>query len=212
MAVRVALVVACAAAIVASAGDLLLLWVAASTRPALGLPQPPAAALVAGCFAGVFAIPLYGLGYGALARPLAAARPRVARLVRGAGCYSAVIGAVIHGMTSAVQAAEHGMAGAQIDPLAMVGRWAMFLLPLWVIAAALVGVASWLWGRAAWRGEAGVPRWAAWTNPAVGTLVFGMLGFASPLLQAFLLPAAPNLAHVVFFAVAASTSSGRRGM
>jgi hypothetical protein len=204
MALRSALAIACLAAVAASTGDLLLLWVAAATRPGLGLPTAPAGALVVGHFAGVLAIPFYGLGWAALARPLAASQPRAAGIVHSTGFYAAALGATIHGITGAALAAERGMAGVTIDPLLLVDRWGTLLLPLWGLATALVVVASWLWARAAWRGEAGVPRWAAWTNPAAGTLVLAAVATATPLTQALLLPAAPNLAHVVFFAVTAA--------
>jgi len=204
MPLRLALVIASSAAVVASMGDLLLLWVAAATQPALGLPSPPPSALIVGHFAGVLAIPLYGLGWVALARPMAIAQPRAAGLVRAAGVYGSALGAAIHGTTAAVLAAERGMAGVTIDAMAMVGRWAMLLLPLWALASVLIAAASFLWGRAALDDQAGVPRWTAWTNPVIGTLAIAVLGGATPLGRALLVPAAPNLACVVFFVIVAA--------
>jgi hypothetical protein len=201
--VRRSLAIAATAAVVASAGDLLLLWVAAATRPALELPGAPAWALVVGHFAGVLAIPFYGLGWMALARPLATSRPRAAIVVRGAGTYAAALGTAIHGITGTVLAAEQSVAAAGIDPYAMVGRWAPLLLPLWGLATSLIVLASWVWSRAAWRGQAGVPPSTAWTNPGVGTVVLAAVGATTPLARALLLPAAPNLAHVVFFVATA---------
>jgi hypothetical protein len=200
---RAALAVASGAAVVASAGDLLLLWAAATTRPELGLPAAPSAALVAGGLAGVLAIPLYAVGWAALARAMTGPPPP-AHIVRGAGAYGAALGAVIHGMTTLAIAVEQGAGAATIEPLALVERWATFLAPLWALAAVLVVVASWAWARAAWRGTASVPRLLAWSNPAAGTLALGLLGLATPLGRAFLVPAAPNLAHVVFFAATAA--------
>src|SRR5262245_42763332 len=110
MALRPALAIASGAAMVASTGDLLLLWVAAATEPAVGLPSPPSWALVAGHLAGVLAIPFYGLGWVALARPLAASQPRAAGAVRAAGLYASALGAAIHGTTAAALTAERGMA------------------------------------------------------------------------------------------------------
>lgn len=203
---RVALAVACGAAVVASAGDLLLLWVAAATLPALELPSPPSWALRAGLFAGVLAIPFYGLGYAALARMLAASEGAAAGPIRSAGVYAGALGSAIHGITATALSADVSAPGASIDPLSLVGRWGAILVPLWLLATALVVVASWLWARAAWRGTAGVPRWAAVFNPALGTLVVACAGAATPLLRALLLPAAPNLAHVAFFGVTAWTA------
>ena len=204
MPIRAALVVASGAAVVASIGDLLLLWVAAATQPAFGMPSPAAATLIVGHFAGVLAIPFYGLGWVALARPMAVAEARAAGLVRATGLYASALGAAIHGTTAAALAAEHGMAGVTIDAMAMVGRWATLLLPLWGLAFLLVAVASFLWGRAALDGRAGVPRWTAWTNPVIGTLAVALVGGITPLGRALIVPAAPNLAHVVFFAVVAT--------
>jgi hypothetical protein len=204
MPLRPALAVASGAAVIASLGDLLLLWVTAATQPSLGLPAPPSSALIVGHFAGVLAIPFYGLGWVALARPMGGAQPRAAGLVRATGLYGSALGAAIHGTTAAVLAAERGMAGVTIDAMAMVGRWAALLVPLWALAFVLVGAASLLWGRAALEDQAGVPRWTAWTNPVIGTLVIAMLGGVTPLGRALLVPAAPNLAHIVFFAVVAA--------
>jgi hypothetical protein len=180
---------------------LLLLWVAAATQPALGLSDPPGWALIVGHFAGVLAIPFYGLGWAALARPLAVSQPRTAVIVRSAGFYAAALGAAIHGVTGAALAAERALPGAPIEAMALVARWGTLLLPLWGLATALVVVTSGLWARAAWNGAAGVPRWVAWTNPALGTVVLAAVATATPAARALLLPAAPNLAHVVFFAV-----------
>jgi hypothetical protein len=157
----------------------------------------------------VLAIPFYGLGWAALARPLADTDPGAARVVRGAGGYGAAIGAAIHGITGAVLAAERRAAGAAIDAFGMMGKWAALLLPLWGIATVLVVWASWRWARAARRGAAGVAPWTAWANPALGTLVVAALGAGTPLGRAFLVPAAPNLAHVVFFGVTAAARRAR---
>ena len=204
MGVCLALAVACLAALVASAADLSLLWVAAATRPALGLPDPPPWALAAGTLAGVLAIPWYGLGYSALSQTIAGSRPYGATIVRGAGVCAAGFGSAIHGLTGAIQMAERSVHGLAIDPLAVMERWGRLLLPLWGLAAALAVVASWVWARAAWRREAGVPRWMAWTNPVLVTVALAAGATATPLTQALLLPAAPNLAHVVFFAATAA--------
>jgi hypothetical protein len=197
--------VAAGAAIVASAGDLLLLWVAAATLPAPAVATPPWWALPAGSFAGVLAIPFYGFGYAALASALPASDRWTTRLVRVAGFAGGALGSAIHGITCTALAAELGTPGAVVAPLALVGRWGTTLVPLWLLATALVLLASGLWARSAWRGQARVPRWTAFTNPALGTLAIAAAGTATPLLQTLLVPAAPNLAHAVFFAATALT-------
>jgi len=205
MRLRTVLGVAAGAAVVASAGDLLLLWVAAATLPALALATPPWWALPAGLFAGVLAIPFYGFGYAALASALPVSDRWSTTLVRVAGFVGGALGSAIHGITGTALAAELGTPGAEIAPLALVGRWGATLVPLWILATASVLVASLLWARSAWRGHAGVPRWTALANPALGTVVLACAGATTPLLQTLLLPAAPNLAHAAFFATVALT-------
>jgi hypothetical protein len=203
MRLRAVLGVAAGAAIVASAGDLLMLWVAAATLPALALGTPPWWALPAGLFAGVLAIPFYGFGYAVLASALPASDRRATLLVRVAGFGGGALGSAIHGITGTALAADLGAPGAAVAPLALVGRWGTTLVPLWLLAAGLVLLASVVWARRAWRGHAGVPRWAAFANPALGTVAIAAAGAATPLLQTVLLPAAPNLAHAAFFATTA---------
>jgi hypothetical protein len=205
MSLRAVLGVTAGAAIVATAGDLLLLWVAAATLPALALATPPWWALPAGLFAGVLAIPFYGFGYAALAAALPASDRWTTLLVRVAGFVGGALGSAIHGITGTALAAELDTPGAAIAPLALIGRWGTTLVPLWLIATALVVMASALWARSAWRGQARVPRWTAFANPALGTVAIAAAGAATPLLQAVLLPAAPNLAHAAFFALTALT-------
>jgi hypothetical protein len=73
------------------------------------------------------------------------------------------------------------------------------LLPLWALLAGLVLVGSALYALAIWRGPTAYPRWMAIVNPALLVVVLSTIGSRSAWLRAFLLPAAPNVAHVVFF-------------
>ena len=59
---------------------------------------------------------------------------------------------------------------------------------------------------AARRGAA--PRGWIVANPAVASVLLAAAGAATELGRAFLVPAAPNLAHVVFFAAALRSSRG----
>ena len=99
---RPAGVAAVAAALAATAGDLLLLWVANAARPELHLAPPPPGALVAGYYLGVLAIPLYGLGYWEVAQGLAPAGERAARAVFLLGLSGGALGGVVHGVTGLV--------------------------------------------------------------------------------------------------------------
>src|SRR5690242_14445257 len=86
--------IAAGAAVAASAGDLLLLAVAAPATPALAIGTALGRrCLVAGHYLGVLAIPLYGLGYRYVADRL---RPPYARVVAAAGLCGGIVGGTIH--------------------------------------------------------------------------------------------------------------------
>lgn len=203
-AARRGLALAAAAAGVATAGDLLMLWVANAARPALGLPAPPAGALAIGGALGVLAIPLYALGYRAVARGLAPAAPRAARLVRACGIGAAGLGAAIHALTARAIAAGGGAADA--SPAAAVAADGL-LLAAWAAAAALVLLAAGALVAGGWRVRA--LRRLVWGNPVVLTLAIALAGLPTETGRSFVLPAAPNLAHVAFF-LAAQAALGRR--
>lgn len=207
---RVAFAVAAAAAVVASIGDLLMLWVANALRPGSGVPSPPPGALGLGAALGVAAIPLYALGYAAAA---ARARPALGSGAGGvmlAGGLGAVLGAYIHVATAWL--IEDQMRGAGTTPVGSPLEGVMLAggaltLP-WAAAALLVTLASAALAYAA--GRAAVPRVWLIANPAVATMLLAATGAATELGRAFIVPAAPNLAHVVFFATALR-SAGARG-
>ena len=76
----------------------------------------------------------------------------------------------------------------------------------WAMATVLVVLASAALAYAAWRTE--VPRVWLVANPAVATVLLGAAGAATELGRAFVVPAAPNLAHIVFFAAALRSGRG----
>ena len=205
---RVAFAVAAAAAVVASIGDLLMLWVANALRPGFGVPTPPPGALGLGVALGVAAIPLYALGYAAAAARARPALGRGAEAVMLAGGLGAVLGAYIHAATAWLIEDQMRGAGAVGAPLDGVMQAGAALTAPWAAAALLVALASGALAYAARRAAA--PR--AWliVNPAVATLLLAAAGAASELGRAFVVPAAPNLAHIVFFATALR-SAGPRG-
>jgi hypothetical protein len=189
------------AAVVASAGDLLMLWVANARRPELALGDPGIGWLWLGGALGVVAIPLYALGWRDASRLVAPATSRgAARAIAGLGAASAALGALIHGLTAAQIAADVRSGASPLDPLASVASWGAPLLALWAAAALAVLLASLLLAPAALRCRA--PALALLT-PAPVTLLLAAVGTASPWLRAFLAPAAPNLAHLVFFTACA---------
>jgi hypothetical protein len=195
-------------AFIASVGDLAMLWVANASRLELALPTPPEATLWIGCTLGVAGIPLYALGYRAAAQAIASDLVLARRIVRWAGGGAAVVGAYIHGLTALLiaDALARGAPGA--DPFASVTSSGVELVGLWSLASLLVLAASLAFALQVARDRSALPRWVAWTNPAFGTLVVALTGLAlSEPVRSFLAPAAPNLAHALFFAAASLTSS-----
>ncbi len=199
---RAELGVALAGAIAASVGDLALLWVAWAHDGGLGVGAPPPGTLLAGHYLGVLGIPLYGLGYRALAAGIRDAAPSAARWVGGLGAVGSVVGAVVHGLTGALTAVaiRTGAAMAPSD-LAAIPE-AAFLLPLWLIVGTALAVGSLVFATAVGRGGTRFPRWMAACTPLVTTIVIAVLAAPLPLAAAFVVPAAPNLAHIVVFAAA----------
>ena len=180
-----------------------MLYVANADRPELRLPAPPPATLWVGGILGVCAIPLYAGGYRAAARGLA--EPRAARLVALAGTLTAVVGTVTHGLTAASLAAQLESKHLPREPLQGMLSSGPLLLGLWAIGTVLVLVASaaFVWAVSRRPGE--FPVRVAWLNPALLTIALGLAAAPVEMLRAFLLPAAPNLAHCVFFAACAWT-------
>jgi hypothetical protein len=194
------LLLATAAAVAATAGDVLMLYVVNARRPELGLAPPPDLALPLGSALGVVAIPLYALGYAAIARAIVARAPALARVVAWTGALGAAIGAIIHGLTGRLIGAALAAGAPAAPPFEAMMAWEGSPLPaLWGLASVLVVAGSVAVARAGKR-EAGLPRAARLVNPAVLTLALGLAGLGAELGRSFLTPAAPNLAHGVFFA------------
>ena len=194
----------------ASVGDLLLLYVGNTQRPELGLPQVGVAWLWVGAVLGVLAIPYYVLGYRAASHLVAPSSAAGARALFVGGAVAAAVGAVIHGVTAL-------LIGAQLHPgqAPLGGLVDMRLLAvLWGVAGIGALVASVLFAWFVGRRETMLHPAIALANPALVTLGFALLGMPVVWLRAFLVPAAPNLAHLVFFAVCAwalgSATTSRR--
>jgi hypothetical protein len=198
-----AAVLATIAAVLASAGDLLLLAVANAVTPALaagGASRAPA--LVCGYYLGVLAIPWYAVGYWSVGRRLP---PRHGRIVAALGACGAVLGATIHGVTGTAIAAVQPVGAATADSGVDVLRPFMaYLAPLWAIVALATIAGSVAFAIPVMRGESSYPRWLALANPVAGIVVISACASFSAVPRALIVPASPNLAHVVFFGLVAS--------
>ena len=194
-----AALIAALAALTATIGDLLMLYVSNSRRPELSLPAMPAASLWVGGVLGVLAIPFYALGYHSASRMVEAVSRGAARGVFWLGSMGALLGAVIHGLTAVQIHADLDAGVAAQDPFSSVASWGTTIVALWALAAASVLLASGLFGWFVSRGRDSTPLLVGFANPALVTAALAGVGMATPLLRSFLVPAAPNLAHLVFF-------------
>lgn len=191
---------AAVAALAASAGDSLMLYVLNAQRPELGLPPAPSGTLAVGAVLGVLGIPLYALGYGAAARELAGVLRRGAPILLACGLGAAGIGAIIHGLTALHIRRDLVTGASPRPPFEASADWGAGLALLWAIAAGWVLVASVLYaiGVRRQRTTQSVPG-AALANPALVTGVLGAAALPFELGRSFLAPAAPNLAHALCF-------------
>ncbi|MFI5317851.1 MAG: DUF6796 family protein, partial [Myxococcota bacterium] len=190
------------AALAASAGDLLLLFVGNSLRPELGLPRPPGFVLTLGGVLGVVGIPFFALGYQAISREIEAASPALARIVLGCGAAGAAVGGVIHGLTALAIHTAIVSGAAAAPPLEAVAASGGVLAAAWVTASALLVAASLAIAAVGVSRSELLPRWLTLLNPAAVTVLLALCGLEWEWGRSFLVPAAPNLAHVVFFACA----------
>ena len=201
---RVAGITAIVAAIIASAGDFLLLYVANAPKYGFGLTgEQTNRWLLVGHYCGVLAIPLYSLGYWHVSRGLAAAGRRISRSVFALGVYTAAVGSAIHGLTAFGLHASP-LAGAQPSPhpleVLTPPELVPYLLPLWALVGLAMVAGSALYAFAALTRPTAYPKWGALLNPALLVVAGNILALVSPLLTDFLVVWMPNLAHILFFA------------
>jgi len=189
--------------VAATSGDLLMLYVVNAARPDLGLSPPPQGTLLAGALLGVAGIAMYGIGYIGAAMPLAEANVGAARTVAFAGLGIAALGGTIHALTGLDIAWTLASGEPVPDPLASITASGPLLPALWILATTLTLIASVRYSRAVMKSAPPYPRWFAWLSPVPLTVVIAVVALASPYLRAFLLPAAPNLAHALFFGACA---------
>lgn len=193
------------AAIFASLGDLAMLWVGNARRTELALPAPPEGTLLMGALLGVVCIPIYAIGYAVAARAPVVASARARRAIVWSGTVLAIGGAIVHGLTALEIRALLANDAPALSPAEAIASAGPLLLGLWTIVLIAGVVASAIFARSARASSEPGMRLAALASPALSiiALVAVALTTSSPLGEAFLAPAAPNLAHVLFFALLA---------
>ena len=191
------------AALLASAGDLLMLLVANGHAPPWG--SIGSYILAIGGILGVVTIPVYYIGYQAAASLLGLS-PLRRRLCLFGAALVALFGAVTHALTALdIQAAR--VAGRDARPPAEAftdPANPLFLAALIAAAGALIAVACLI--TAGFRSHANAIRQAILFNPIVATVILGAGAAVSQWTMAYIAPSAPNLAHVLFFALLARAS------
>ena len=194
----VALVLATISAVLATFGDFLMLYVV-NANAVLNLPSHETILLPLGFFLGAFAIPLYGFGFWAIAKIFEPGALRAGRFVLVSGVMMAIIGGIIHGVTGISIEAQLRAEGSHLAPISSLLEYGVYLIPLWAIASVLcfIGAVGFISGVIS--GRTIFSPFIAVFNPVVLTVVVGLTGSMTPTMQVFLIPAAPNVAHVLFF-------------
>ncbi len=113
---------------------------------------------------------------------------------------------MLHGATGVAIDAQL-RAGADFpDPVEGLLVFGEYILPLWAAVGLLGLVTSGAYVYAVALGKSPLPRSAAVVSPVLLILVMAVASSGSELLEAFLAPAAPNLAHLLFFGFLAMRS------
>ena len=202
-ALRLAGGVAFVAAILASAGDFFLIYVANGPKYGFGLTAEQAnRLLLIGHYCGVLTIPLYSVGYWQISRGLAAAGKGISRSLFAIGVYTAAVGAAIHGVTAFGLHTAPLAETQSVNPLQILTPPALvpYVMPLWGLVGVAILAGSALFAFAVFTRDTAYPRWGGLLNPVLLMVVGNGLALLSPLLTDFLVVWMPNLAHVLFFA------------
>jgi len=193
-----ALVLATMSAVAATFGDFLMLYVV-NANSAQNLPSHETILLPLGYFLGLFAIPLYGFGFWAIAKIFEPGALRAGRFVLVSGVMMAIIGGIIHGVTGITIEAQLRADASHLAPIAALLEYSVYLMPLWAIASVLSFIGAIGFASGVISGKTIFSPFIALFNPVVLTVVIGLVGTMTPAIQVFLIPAAPNAAHVLFF-------------
>jgi len=192
-----------AAAVAAALGDLLMLYVVADAQLAGGLVRPPGVTLVVGAMLGVVGIPFYWFGYWLLARAMTPSHPVAARVVMCCGALIGSIGGLIHAVTAFGIRFQMIAGDPPLPPAEWVAHGGTLLSVAWIVVVAAAVTAGAVFAWVALAADTAFPRLLGLFNPVVLTVAIGLAGLGSAVGHAFIIPAAPNIAHVVFFSLAA---------
>jgi len=185
-------------AVAATFGDFLMLYIV-NANAAQTLPSHATILLPLGYFLGVFAIPLYGFGFWAIAKIFEPGAIRAGHFVLVSGVMMAIIGGIIHGVTGITIEAQLRADGSHLEPIAALVEYGVYLIPLWAIASVLSFIGAVGFASGVISGKTIFSPFIAVFNPVVLTVVIGLAGTMTPAIRMFLIPAAPNVAHVLFF-------------
>ncbi len=161
--------------------------------------------LTAGHFIGVLAAPIYFVGYWHVAQMLRSAGRWLAACVLGLGVYAFAVGNVWLGgrvnLALTVKARDAAAQDLQQPFSDLLQEISSHNEPLINIVRVLVLVISLLMAWGIVSGKSHYPRWTLAVLPII-LLVLIFLSYAAvPAVGNFLLPAAMNIAHVIFFGV-----------
>ena len=184
----------------------MMLYVGNAQRPELHLAAPAPAVLWIGAVLGVVGIPAYGLGYVGLRARFAERARAMANVLAGVGLVACATGAVVHALTALAIDASLGTNAPSQAPLEAVAGTRGALGSSWLVCGIAFVVASIVFVYLQGRYAAGSPRWLAAANPLVITVALIALSTPFEWGRSFVAPAAPNLSHVAFFLLWATTA------
>lgn len=170
--------------------------------------------LTFGHFLGVLAAPVYFIGYWHISEMLRPAGNKLAMAVLGLGVYAFAIGNVWLGgrvnLALVVQARDQ-VGGDQAQLLSSILEGiSAHNEPLINVVRVLVLVISLLMAWGIFSGKSHYPRWVLAVLPIVLLIIIFVSYAVLPAIGVYLLPAAMNLAHLIFFAASTIVASKLR--
>jgi hypothetical protein len=126
-----------------------------------------------------------------------------------AGALGGAVGATIHGMTTLTLLHQRALGQHHADPMEGVVAAGIWLWGLWALVGLVLVVGHVLLLREVAAGRSALPRATLVFNPLTLTVALVAISLPVDMLSGTLAPAAPNLAHAIFFAWVASKAATR---